>query len=234
MFTPNSPSFSLDNFEGPLELLLYLIQKDEMDVCEIMIKQLTEQFMTAIESEAAIEMSSEVLALTTTLLLIKSQKLIPQEDVENQEEQEDPRIEIIQNLIEYIRFKDAAKALSLKEEQQNAHFLRAPTPFKKETGTGLDEVDIEDLKNLFQEVLERSTPLASETIRPEEWSISDKIKWFTQFQGTTAFHEIFNNEKCQQELIVLFLALLEMLKMQKLKILKENEILYISSHEPRT
>lgn len=234
VFNQTSPHFSLENFEGPLELLLYLIQKDEMDVCEVAIKTLTEQFMEVLEAEPEVDTSSEVLALTATLLLMKSQRLIPQEEGEAFEEEEDPRVEIIQNLIEYCRFKEVAKTLSLKEEQQQAHFPRATSLFRKELGTGLEKVDIEDLKVLLMDVIARSDQNPKQVIKDEEWHISHKIDWFRNMPAKLPFFSIFSEEKCRQELIVFFLALLELMKLQELVVVKEEEKIYIIRDEPRT
>jgi segregation and condensation protein A len=223
------PTFALDNFEGPLELLLYLIQKEEIDICAVAIKKLTQQFMDDLEKRPEVEISSETLSLAATLLLLKSQKLLPQE--ENQTEiDEDPRIEMIQNLIEYCRFKETAKMLSSKEEEEKAYFPRQALPVRKEVGSGLEEVGIENLKALLQEMLKRSQDNFKQIIQEEEWQISDKLAWLQHLlsnQKSVLFASIFSNTKSRIELIVLFLALLEMMKHQEAQVVRENESLYI-------
>ncbi len=227
VFNQSSLSFSLENFEGPLELLLYLIQKDEVDICEVAIKQLTEQFIEVLNTEPELDTSSEVLALTATLLLMKSQKLVPHDEIRSVEEEEDPVVEIIKNWIEYCRFKEAAKALSLKEEEQKAHFPRATAPFRKELGAGLEEVDIGDLKTLLFDVMARADRSPQHVITDEEWHISHKIEWFRHMQDKISFCVVFSEEKSRKELIVLFLALLELMKLQELRIVRETETIYI-------
>lgn len=224
-----STSFSLDNFEGPLELLLCLIQKEEIDICQVAIKQLTLQMIEELKRASEVDRNSEMLSLTTTLLLLKSQKLLPQHSIESEYE-EDPRIEIIQSLIEYSRVKEAAQALSFKEEQQRNFFPRALTTFRKELGSGLEEIDLEDLKSLLLKVIKKAEKSPQQIIEAEKWEVADKVRWLRTYmrqQSSLLFTVLFSEEKCREELVVLFLALLEMMKHQELKVVKENETLYI-------
>ena len=237
VYTGQSPTFSLDNFEGPLELLLYLIQKNEIDICTIPISHLTSQFMEALDDFPEVETSSETLTLAATLLLLKSQKLLPQEALASEQLEDDPRIELIQSLIEYCRFKDAAKALSLREEEQKAHFPRATSPFRKELGSGLEEIGIENLKTLLLDLLKKSAFLPQQVIKEEEWQISHKLERIrlalTQ-EKKIPFTSLSSEAQGRSELIVLFLALLEMMKHQEARVVRENEILYIICYESGT
>jgi segregation and condensation protein A len=229
VFTHSTLIFSLDNFEGPLELLLYLIQKEELDVSAIALKKLTVQFMQAIENAPDVDVSSETLSLAASLLLMKSQKLLPQEDAAL-EMDEDPRMELIQSLIEYCQFKDAAKTLSLREEEQKGHFPRGTPLFKKELGTGLEAVEFDTLKILFTEMLKRSAQFPKKLIHEDEWQVSHKLSWLKDFldqKKKVALSDLFQNATSRMELIVLFLALLEMMKLQQAFIVKENEMDYI-------
>ncbi len=224
----NSPSFALDNFEGSLELLLYLIQKEEVDVCDVAIQELTKQLIQTLE-QSAVETNAELMGLAATLLLIKSQKLLPGEEALTDEAIEDPRIEMIEKLIEYCRFRDAAQKLSSREEEQKVYFPRAAPPFRKDLGPGLEEVELEDLKAILKDVIQRAEKKPG-FIQDEEWHVAPKIHWFQETLKTRqriAFEEIFSEEKCRGELIVSFLALLELMKLQELKIVRENNLLYI-------
>jgi len=220
-----------------MELLFYLIQKEELDISAITLKKLTEQFMQAIESAPDVDSSSETLTLAASLLLMKSQKLLPHEEIIGEIE-EDPRIELIQSLIEYCQFKDAAKHLSLREEEQKAHFPRATSVFKKELGPGLEEMEFETLKTLFTEMLKRSSNIPKKLIHEEEWLVSHKIAWLKDFlhnEKQIALNTLFTKVQSRMELIVLFLALLEMMKHQQAFIVKENETDYIFiTYVPRT
>lgn len=231
MFAQTTLNFSLDNFEGPLELLLYLIQKEEMDVSAITLKHVTQQFIQAIENAADVDMSSETMSLVASLLLMKSQKLLPQEG-ESQEIEDDPRIELLRSLIEYCQFKDTAKNLSLREEEQKVHFFRTAPQFKKELGSGLEEVAFDQLKTLFVEMLKRSAHLPQAVIQEEEWQVSHKLSWLKELlflEKKLVIEELFLKTSSRMELIVVFLALLEMMKLGNALIVKENESHYITA-----
>lgn len=232
MFYSNSaPTFSLDNFEGPLELLLYLIQKEEIDICLIALKSLTGQFRDALDSMPEVEVYSETLALAATLLLVKSQKLLPQEERELDGEEEQ-RVEILQSLIEYCQLKEAAKALSIREEEQKGQFVRATSPFQRELGTGLEEVGIDHLKTLIADMLKRTAHDPKRVIQGEEWEISHKLEWLRDIlraRQKITFAELFQEDKSRVELIVQFLALLEMMKHQEAKLIMENGAAVIHS-----
>lgn len=234
MFNQSSPLFSLDNFEGPLELLLYLIQKEELDICDIVIKRVTEQLIGSLDINIEIDLYSDLLALISSLLLLKSQKLVPKDQVPLEEGEEDPRVEMIQHLIEYCRFKEAAKVLSQKEDEQKAHFQRASVAFRKEVGTGLEEVGIEDLKRLLQNVLQKANRADPKIlIRDEEWQVSSKIAWFRELNQPILLSAVFHEKRDRRELIVLFLALLELMKLQEFKVVREKEGIYILRYESR-
>lgn len=229
MFSSSALTFSLENFEGPLELLFYLIQKEEMDVSAIILKRVTEQLMQAVETTADMDMSSETLSLVASLLLMKSQKLLPQ-DAEAQEIEEDPRLQLLQSLIEYCQFKETAKSLSLREEEQKAHFPRATSLFRKELGTGLETVEFDQLKTLFSEMIKRSADFPQAVIREEEWQVSDKLSWLKELlnlEKKLSLEELFLKARSRMELIVLFLAVLEMMKSGQVHLVKENENYYI-------
>lgn len=224
-----SPTFFLENFEGPLELLLYLIQKDEIDVCEIVIKQLTTQLLDTLNSTPEVDVTSEMLTLTATLLLLKSQKLLPQEASTEEKNESNPRAALIQSLIEYCHIKEGAKILALKEQEQKSYFPRAVSPFKKEWESGLEEVDIEELKSLLYHVTRRAAQHPKQIIEREEWQVSHKIEWLRHtfaLHAQLTFETLFSEEKSRGELIVLFLALLEMMKQQELRVVRENENVY--------
>lgn len=230
----NYPTFTLDNFEGPLELLLYLIQKEEIDPCGVVIKQLTSQLMQTLEHSPEVDSSSEMLHLTASLLLIKSQKLLPHETEALEAMEDDPRLEMIQSLIEYCRFKEMAKALTEKEEEQKAYFPRPSFPVRKELGNGLEEVDKEGLKNLLQNVLQRAGRLPQKIIQGELWHVSDKVAWLRQALQESpqlSFETVFSQTMGRQELVVSFLAILELMKHQHLKVVRENENLYIIHYD---
>lgn len=224
----NTPLFTLNNFEGSLELLLYLIQKEEVDVADVTIQELTKQLIKILE-KSGVETNAELMGLAATLLLIKSQKLLPYEKGELEECVEDPRVEIIEKLIEYCRFRDAASTLSTREEEQQSFFPRAAPLFKKEMTTGLEEVSLDDLKQIMFQMVQKAEKKPQQ-IQDEQWQIAPKILWLQDRISRLKkipFEEVFFEGKCREELIVSFLALLEMMKLQELKVVRENNFLYI-------
>lgn len=229
MFQPNSFLFSLENFEGSLDLLLYLVQKEEIDVRDVSLTRLTKQLLARLQQEIQMEESSQALALASSLMILKSQKLLPTPHDEESGIDAEMRLELIENLLEYCRFKEAAKALIVKEEEAKKRFSRAASFVQKELGFGLEEVNVEKLKTLFHEVLAKAPKQSTGVIQDEEWHVADKIVWLKNQRGKLAFTHLFSPTMPRQELIVLFLALLELMKGQEVKVVREEEEVYILS-----
>lgn len=214
-------NFSLENFEGPLDLLLFLIQKEEVDVTEVELNRLTQQFAEKVD-ETEIDRGSEWLALTATLVLLKSQRLIPGEEID---EEELPRIAVFQKLLEYCQIKEAARSLYEMEERQRFFFTRQIDEKPKRSASGLEEVGIEELATLMQEVISRIPKVG--TIEKEEWEVGPKLNWLRS-QKKISFTELFHEKMAIGELVVTFLALLELMKLQEKRVYKDGEI-YVES-----
>ncbi|MCH9611372.1 MAG: Segregation and condensation protein A [Chlamydiales bacterium] len=214
-------NFSLENFEGPLDLLLFLIQKEEVDITDVELKRLTEQFAEKIDA-TEIDRGSNWLALTATLLLLKSQKLIPGEQID---EEELPRVEVFQKLLEYCQIKEAATALVQQEEKQRLFFSRGEMDKPKRSSSGLEEVQLEELTELMQEVISRAPKVA--TIEQEQWEVAPKLD-FLRSITRMPFSELFHEKMCRNELVVTFLALLELMKLEEVKVIRDGNI-YVES-----
>lgn len=227
-------SFSLSNFEGPLELLLYLIQKEEIDLFDIPLKELTAQFSKELEEFQNVDMGGDFLWNSSRLLLLKSRLLLPHSN-DSLEPESDFRIEILQKLLEYAKLKEVAKTLITLEEQNGAHFSRSPYLAQKKSALGLEEVSLEELTSLVSDLM-RKVEARPKTIELEvKWEMSSKIAWFEKHlpkRRKIPFEEIFSEDKCKEELIVFFLALLELMKMQKILLMKELEHTWITHAEP--
>ena len=198
-----------------------MIQKEEVDITEVELVRLTEQFTKKIE-ETEIDRGASWLALTATLLLLKSQKLIPGEEID---EEELPRIEVFQKLLEYCQIKEAAKALEMQEEKQRLFFSRGRNEKPKRSASGLEEVGLEELTSLMQEVLARAPKV--ESIEKEEWEVAPKIEWLRQI-NRIAFRDLFGEGMCRGELVVTFLALLELMKLEEVRVMRGEEV-YVES-----
>lgn len=236
MFFENSLSFTLENFEGPLELLFYLIQKEEVDVCDIAVKELTQQFENLLGTTKEIDVNADILGLAASLLLMKSQKLLPKEEQSKEECEEDPRLQMIQQLMEYCRFREAAHTLSTRERSQQIFFPRGQIETAQKLSPGLQEVGLDDLKTLLHDLMTRIPVDSKGLIQDDPWHIEEKISWFQkeiQLQQQIPFFEVFDKQKSRGELTVFFLALLELMKLQVLKVVIEKGLLYITTYAAR-
>ena len=173
-------------FEGPLDLLLYLIKKEEVDIYEVNLTKLATQFVEYIDLMRAfdLEVAGEFLVMASTLMYIKSRELLPVDQqvvVEAEEEGEDPRWELIRQLVEYKKFKDAAAQLQTLEERQENIFPRLPAKieFHTEETTVKPEIGIFDLLNAVNSVLKRFQDKTAGTreIYEDKWSVSEKMEF---------------------------------------------------------
>ena len=219
----------LEVFEGPLDLLLYLIKKEEVDIYDIPIERITNQYMEylTLMQMLNLEVAGEFLVMAATLMYIKSRMLLPVDqqvaDAEA-EEGEDPRWELIRQLVEYKKFKDAAAQLSKREEEQANIFPRqAPDAgIEANKDVPLAEVSIFDLINAFNDVLKKATAREDfHEILEERFTVSDKIEeilYTLRDRLEMIFSELFANAGSRAEVVVTFLALLELIRMKRLKV----------------
>lgn len=231
--------FALDNFEGPLDFLLHLIQKSEIDIYEVPLHKITEQYLVKLQEliSPAVDGGAEFIGLTASLLLLKSRMLLPKhEQPEALEEEIDPRFEIIHQLIEYCRFKDAAKELADLEQKQSAYFPRGIEEVDPKKPLGIEHLSMQDLATLFQQLLAKASAHGG-VIQEEVWKVSDKmflVRQLLKDLSRIRFDVLFSPMQSRNELIVTFLAVLELMKLGELKVIKEtmeNAILLIKGDE---
>ena len=216
-------------FEGPLDLLLYLIKKEEVDIYEVNLTKLATQFIEYVDlmRQFDLEVAGEFLVMASTLMYIKSRELLPvdqQVAVEAEDEGEDPRWELIRQLVEYKKFKDAAAQLQTLEERQENVFPRLPgkiefitgsEPAKKETA------GIFDLLNAVNVVLKRfhDKTAGQREIYEDKWTVSEKMEYVlkTIIERTSVkFSELFATAANRAEIVCTFLALLELIRLKQL------------------
>ncbi len=223
----------LEVFEGPLDLLLYLIKRDEVDIYDISIERITKQYLSYIEAFQVlnIELAGEFIVMAANLLYIKSRTLLPvdQQMAEEDAEEEDPRWELIRQLIEYKKFKEAAALLRDQETKQENLFARVPvTPDLAPVENILvDEVGIFDLIHAFQKILKRleKKPENLAEIFAENFTVSDKIEHvlrITQSGVPVRFEELFADVAGRTEIVVTFLAMLELIRLKQLRVRQEG------------
>ena len=215
-------------FEGPLDLLLYLIKKEEVDIYEVNLTKLATQFIEYIDlmRQFDLEVAGEFLVMASTLMYIKSRELLPVDQqvvVEAEDEGEDPRWELIRQLVEYKKFKDAAASLQTLETRQENIYPRLPVKIEFATAAApvKSEVGIFDLLNAVNSVLKRFQDKTAGTreIFEDKWTVSEKIEFVLQTlaaRGSVKFSELFATAANRSEVVCTFLALLELIRLKQL------------------
>src|SRR6185369_6137815 len=216
-------SVKLDLFEGPLDLLLHLIKKSEVEVADIPIAAITDQYLAMIEgvSELNLDNAGEYLVMAATLTFIKSRMLLPAVPGDDDEGDEDPRTELVQQLLEYQRYREAAAHLSSRPLLERDVFITGGEPPEPpaagEEGPLVRDATLGDLLEALRGVLERTAkPKAHEIMRPmrsvgecvhtilSRFALSDRIE----------FTELFDADTSRGDVIVTFLALLELVRLR--------------------
>ena len=226
----------LEVFEGPLDLLLYLIKKEELEIHNIPMETITSQYIRYLELMQMLDLNiaGEFLVMAATLMMIKSRMLLPVEsrstEEESDEEWVDPRLDVVRQLIEYKKFKDAAgRLLELEAFQTESFGFGGGEPvFEKEpqdAGQALGDIGLFDLLTAFQDVLSRAPMEPLGHIEPIRWSVPDKMEAIlsmTRAGRHVAFSSLFSPESHRGEVIVTFLALLELLRLRQI-LLQQND-----------
>jgi segregation and condensation protein A len=219
----------LDIFEGPLDLLLYLVRKEVVDIYEVNLTKIATQFIEYIElmREFDLEVAGEFLVMASTLMFIKSRELLPKElqtEATDEEDENDPRWELIRQLVEYKKFKDAAANLQEKEALQEAIYPRIPArpEFAYEGPALRPNVSIFDLVNAVSSILKRHNQRAdTRDVFAEPWTVSEKIESIAALlkeKRHMRFSEIFEKMSHRTEVVVTFLALLELIRLKQIRV----------------
>ena len=215
-----------DVFEGPLDLLLYLIKKEEVDIYDVNLTRLATQFIEYIDMMRMLdlEIAGEFLVMTSTLMYIKSRELLPVEQQvtpEGEEETDDPRWELIRQLVEYKKFKDAAADLQrLESEQENVYPRIAAKPeFEQEAAALKPNVSVFDLINAVNSILKRFNQARRDErdIFEDKWTVSEKIELLRSEVlrlPSIKFSALFAQATSRTEVVVTFLAVLELIRLK--------------------
>ncbi len=230
----NNYKVDLGVFEGPLDLLLYLIHKDELDIYDIPIERITRQYMEYIAEmkRLDINIAGEFLVMAASLMLIKSRSLLPVErrSEDDDEEEADPRLDLVRQLVEYKKFKDAANMLMSLEADQAECYLAGGNivigdNHDDKTALRLADISIVDLTKAFQEILKNRPVAPVNHLKPILWSVPEKMDLIitsARAQGTLRFTTLFTEETPRGEIIVTFLAMLELIKRHKISAHQED------------
>ncbi|SHJ57709.1 condensin subunit ScpA [Clostridium amylolyticum] len=227
-------NFKINNFQGPFDLLLHLIQKNEMEIYEINISEITGQYLAYLDEmkELDLEITSEFIVIAATLIEIKSRELLPK-IVKEEEEEEDPGVLLKKRLMEYKKIKAAAEYLKGIKQYSGTVFTKKPEVIedRKEHKDFLINITMLDLYNLYMSLLEKynskqnKDDLISDKIAVDLYKIEDKvneIKAFTRDKKIVDFHVLMNSCSCKLEVVVTFLALLELIKQREILVTQET------------
>lgn len=233
-------SVKLDAFEGPLDLLLHLINRYEIDIYDIPVSQITEQYLLYLHTmkELQLDVASEFLVMAATLLAIKSKMLLPKKEEEVDMElpedyEEDPREELVNRLIEYKKFKEAAIVLKEKEYERSQIFSKSPTNIdayideKEEEREISVDITLYDMLGALQKLMKRKKaqqPVQTTVTRQEvsiEQKMNEIIQDLTNFNGRKSFFDLFEDAD-RGNIVVTFLAILELMKTKRVFVEQES------------
>ncbi len=221
--------FQLEIFEGPLDLLLYLIRKNEVDIYNIPIQKITEQYLKYIELMKILDLdiAGEFLAMATTLMHIKSRLLLPPEEREEEEEEEDPRWDLVRQLLEYKQFKEAADTFHKLELDQEKTFPRTgvvadPVPSSE---LPLEDIDLFQLLDAFSQVLNEAEKRRPPEFEPDNFTLEDgrrRVLERMRLRDPILFHLLFEKGESRTRIVVVFLALLELIRQKLVQVFQQG------------
>jgi segregation and condensation protein A len=216
---PPSVMVKLARFEGPLDLLLHLIKRDEIDIYDIPIAHITQQYLAYLElmRQLDLDVAGEFLVMAATLMRIKAKMLLPLPGPGEEEEEGDPREELVQRLVEYRQFKEAAGTLKSREEDRRRLFERGMLPGEDEAGPlPLAPATLFDLLDALNRVMQRIPEQVVYDVRGEAYDVEDKMSLIARTvaeEGAVSFMRLMMACRARAEVIVTFIALLELVKL---------------------
>ncbi len=225
-----SYDIKIENFEGPLDLLLHLIKKNEMDIYDIPIAEITGQYLSTLDAMTSLnlDVAGEFLVMASTLVYIKSRLLLPRNEEEVEElDEDDPRAELVRRLLEYQKYKEGAVALDAYAVLGRDVFARKfPAPdLAEQEEDEFSSVGIYDLVEALRSLLQGDPPAPCHEVTFEQLSVTDRINQIlTLLAGkeSLAFAELLPSHPGRSEVVVSFLALLELVKLKLVKLLQHT------------
>jgi len=222
---------NLSVFEGPLDLLLHLIKKNEVEIVDIPIATITEQYLGYLEMmrDLSLDIAGEFLVMAATLTLIKSRMLLPPSEGEDDEEEPDPRAALVQQLLEYQRYREAALELSERPLLHRDVFVREPVmDVSEDTGSGelpRLHVTVWELLEAFRAVIKRARPESVHEVVTDAISLRDRVRTLLHALSVARsleFESLFDTDAGRFEIIITFLAMLELMKMGAVRAVQEE------------
>jgi len=224
MGTTDPYKVELDVFEGPLDLLLYLIKQDEVDIYDIPIERITNQYMQYLDVMKMLDLNiaGEFIVMAATLMMIKSRMLLPVEERPEMEDEEDPRWDLVRQLVEYKKFKDAANHLGDLEARQENMFARSGEGIQlgPEPDISLEDVSIFDLISAFNEALRKAPREELKEIFAEKFTVAEKIDVIVgimRSKGRASLSRLLAGMTHRYEMVCTFLAILELIRLKLIR-----------------
>jgi segregation and condensation protein A len=220
-------TFKLPRFEGPLDLLLHLIKRDEMDIYDIPIAHITAQYLKYIEIMQLLDLdvAGEFLVMAATLMRIKAKMLLPLPKSDDEEDEGDPREELVQRLLEYRLYKEASGTLKEQEAVRRSIFERGMVPTEDDAGPlPLAPATLFDLLEALNRVMARRPERSVYAIQTEVWDIEDKMSLIVRTvseEGQLRFSQVMAQASERMEIVVSFMALLELIKMGRVIVIQD-------------
>lgn len=222
---PHPYTVRLETFEGPLDLLLHLIRKNELDIMDIPIALITEQYLEYLKlmKELNLDVAGDYLLMASTLLHIKSKMLLPISAEEEEEGGDDPRVELVRKLLEYQKFKEAAGELQKRPLKGRDIFVRSvPPDLEEPQEEGKMEVSLFDLLEVFRQVLSKVKPETFHEVMLESITVEERIQEIVfllqREKRSMAFHLLFPERASRRLIVITFLAVLELVKMKQIRV----------------
>jgi segregation and condensation protein A len=222
----------LDNFEGPLDLLLHLIKRHEVNIYDIPIVKVTEQYLDYIDlmQDLNLDVAGDFLVMAATLIHIKSRMLLPRIDPAQEDPDEDPREALIRRLLEHQKFKAAAELLHERETLRSAQWTRPDGPIAEIAGEAPEpeiEVDLFSLISAFRTVVERAKQRPKVYLPGEQMPIEDRIEQLMARLSETeacGFDDLFADVQTRSGIVVTFLAMLEMIRLKLIRVFQSGSM----------
>lgn len=227
----------LETFEGPLDLLMHLIEKEKVDIYDIPIAKITDQYIEYIKSMQSIDlnMTSEFLVMAATLLEIKSRMLLPVSNVDDEQlelEELDPREELVKRLLEYKKYKEVAESLKAKGDIQSKVFFKQKEElgeFMGQDSFELEKIDFDELVTAYFNILKKCKEVTNEVelaeIQRDELTIEEcmnDIAIIVKQKKKIKFNELFNENMTRTKVVIVFLSVLELIKLKIIKVVQEQ------------
>lgn len=220
----------LEIFEGPMDLLLHLIRKNKVDIYDIPISLIMNQYLGYLDMMRSlnIDVAGEFLEMAATLAYIKSRMLVPRVGFEEEEQEEDPRMELVRPLLEYVKIKEAATTLASSLQLDRDVYVRnIPTEelWDLEGSEEIAEVGLFELVSALQEVLKRAEPEDLMEMSAETMRLKDRISQLMEILSgvsSITFHQLFEGKVRKVEIIFTFLAILELVRLQMVRVFQHQ------------